>query len=165
MRARRTGRGPSLAALIVLAAAGTVLALPWTQQMLRGGAVQPQTLMLVPPPNTLAIGHPRILDRIDAEESLANPIDVSPAVLDEARGLFATYCAVCHGADGRSTGPVGRRFQKVPDLADPAIQGYPDGLLYSVIREGGFDMPGYADALSAPERWALVHFIRSLRQP
>jgi len=149
--------------LLVFGAAATVLALPWSRDMIESRAVMPQTQALLPPPNTLAIGHPRILDRIDAEEQLTNPIAASADVLEQARGLFQTYCAVCHGPDGRSVGPVGERFRKVPALSDPAIQAYPDGLIYSVIREGGFNMPGYAEALTAQERWALVHFVRSLR--
>jgi mono/diheme cytochrome c family protein len=151
--------------LLVGSATATLLAFPWSRDMFRSRAIMPQTQMFLPAPNTLAIGHARILDRIDAEDLLANPVAVSPEVLEEAGALFATYCAVCHGANGRRPGPVGRRFDKVPDLSDPAIQSYPDGLLYSVIREGGFAMPGYAEALTASERWALVHFIRSLNRP
>ena len=149
--------------LIVVAAAATVLAMPWSRDMMHSRAIMPQTQLAVPPPNTLAIGHPRILDRVDAEELLTNPIAVAPAVVQQGRALFETYCSVCHGRDGRSVGPVGKYFMKVPDLSVTEIQAYPDGLLYSVIREGGFNMPGYAEALSAQERWAVVHFVRSLR--
>jgi len=160
-----------LALVILFAAAVTVLALPWSQDMVRSRAVLPQTQVLAPPPNTLAVGHPRILDRVDAEEQLTNPLsaspdvlpDLLPDVLKDGRALFETYCAVCHGADGRSAGPVGKYFPMVADLSAPQIQEYPDGLMYSIIREGGFKMPGYAETLSARERWAVVLFVRSLR--
>jgi len=153
----------SIPIAILVSAAATALAFPWSQDMVRSRAVRPQTQMLVPPPNTLAVGHPRILDRVDAEEQLTNPVAASKEVLDQGRGLFDTYCTVCHGADGRSLGPVGKYFNKVADLSSPQIQEYTDGLIYSVIREGGFNMPGYAETVSAQERWALVHFVRSLR--
>jgi mono/diheme cytochrome c family protein len=117
----------------------------------------------VPPANTLAVGHPRILDRVDAEELLMNPLEATPAVVEQGRTLFETYCVICHGRDGRGGGRLGKYFMKVPDLSIAEIQAYPDGLLYSVIREGGFNMPGYAESLGAQERWAVVHFIRSLR--
>ena len=148
---------------LLVAAATTVLAMPWSRDMMHSSAVMPQTQLVVPPPNTLAIGHPRILDRVDDEESLTNPVRSSAAVVEQGRTLFETYCAVCHGPNGRSGGPVGKYFQKVPDLSAPEIQDYPDGLLYSVIREGGFNMPSYAESLSAQERWAVVHFVRSFR--
>jgi mono/diheme cytochrome c family protein len=149
--------------LIPVVAAAAVFAMPWSRDMMSSRAVMPQTQPEVRPPNTLAIGHPRILDRVDAEELLTNPIPVSAAVVEQGRALFETYCAVCHGRGGRGGGRVGKYFMTVPDLSTTEIQGYPDGLLYSVIREGGFNMPGYAEALGAQERWAVVHFIRSLR--
>ena len=150
---------------ILVGAAATVLAFPWSQDMVRSRAVRPQTQMLVPPPNTLAIGHPRILDRDEADKQLTNPLVASPEVLKQGRALFDTYCAVCHGADGRSPSPVGQNFQTVANLSTTSIQDYSDGRIYSVIREGGLKMPGYAEALSPPERWALVHFVRTFRQP
>jgi mono/diheme cytochrome c family protein len=159
-----SAKGGFVAVVLLLAAAATVLALPWSQDMVRGRAVAPQTQMHVPPANTLAIGHPRILDRIDAEDQLTNPLAASPEVVEQGRSLFGIYCAVCHGADGRSAGPVGKHFPMVADLSTAQIQEYPDGALYSIIREGGFKMPGYAETLSMQERWAVVHFVRSLRR-
>ena len=160
----------ALASVLVSAAvatcAVTVLALPWTKDMSRGRTVLPQTVpTLLPPSNALAIGHPRILDRIDADGRLTNPIPVSPDVLKQGRALFETYCAVCHGANGAGEGPVSQYFSGIPNLSAPAIQGYSDGLIYSIIREGGFSMPGYAETLSVSERWAVVHAVRAFRQP
>lgn len=154
-----------LGASLVTAAAATVLALPWSQDMVRSRAVAPQILMLEPPPNTLAVNHPRIMDRVDAGERLTNPLTASPEVLKQGRALFDIYCTVCHGADGAGAGPVGKLFQSIPELSAAPIQAYPDGMIYSIIREGGFEMPGYAETVSVPERWALVHFVRTFRRP
>jgi mono/diheme cytochrome c family protein len=148
---------------VFIVGTATVLALPWSQDMVRGRAVMPQTQMLTPPANTIAVGGSRILDRVDAEDKLTNPLTALPEVVEEGRALFQTYCAVCHGPDGRAPGRVGKLFPMVADLSSPQIQEYPDGALYSVIREGGFKMPGYAEALSQHERWAVVHFVRTLR--
>ena len=160
----------ALASILVSAAvatcAVTALALPWTSDMSRSRAVPPQTTgTLLPPANAMAIGHPRILDRIDADGRLTNPIPASPDVLKQGRALFDTYCAVCHGANGAGEGPVSQYFSGIPNLSAPAIQGYSDGLIYSIIREGGFSMPGYAETLSVSERWAVVHAVRAFRQP
>jgi mono/diheme cytochrome c family protein len=160
---RAQSKALTISLVIIGAATVTVIALPWSQDMVRGRAVMPQTQMLTPPANTIAVGGSRILDRVDAEDKLTNPLTASPEVVEEGRALFQTYCAVCHGADGRAPGPVGKLFPMVADLSSPQIQEYPDGALYSVIREGGFKMPGYAEALSQRERWAVVHFLRTLR--
>lgn len=137
--------------------------LPWTGQMVRSGAVQPYTRMLVPPDGTLAPGQPRILDVYDAEEQLVNPLPASPEVVARGQDLFQIYCAVCHGPTGRSaTDTVGDNFRSVPDLSSEKIQAYADGVIYSAIREGGFNMPAYAESLGYEERWAVVRFVRSL---
>ena len=154
-----------LAAAAIAAGAVTALALPWTNDMARGRAVAPQKMPLLPPTNTLAIGHLRVMDRIDADGRLKNPVAASPEVLKQGRALFDTYCAVCHGAGGGGDGPVGKYFSGIPNLSATAIQTYSDGLIYSIIREGGFSMPGYAETLSPSERWALVHMVRTFRQP
>jgi len=154
-----------LASAALVAGAVTLLAMPWSNDMARGRAVAPQTMMLLPPPDTLAIGRQRIMDRIEADGRLSNPIATSPEVLKQGRALFDTHCAVCHGADGGGGGPVAKYFSGIPNLSEPAIQGYSDGLIYSIIREGGFNMPGYAETLSPAERWALVHMVRTFRQP
>ena len=153
------------ASLAIVAGAATGRALPWSQDMVRGRGVAPQTMTLLPPANTLAIGRQRVMDRIEADGRLGNPIAASPEVLKQGHALFDTYCAVCHGADGRGQGPVGKYFSGIPELSAAPIQAYSDGLIYSIIREGGFSMPGYAETLSPPERWALVHMIRTFRQP
>src|SRR4051812_41995641 len=162
----RTPRGLIVVALvIVVGAVATVLAFPWTRDMVHTRVVKPQTQMLLPPPNTLAIGHPRILDRDEADKQLTNPLAASGDVVKRGGALFATNCAVCHGATGRGDGSVGKYFRAIPDLSSGAIQAYSDGLIYSIIREGGFNMPAYAEALNPSERWAVVHFVRSLRGP
>ncbi|HEY7449348.1 MAG TPA: c-type cytochrome [Vicinamibacterales bacterium] len=152
-----------IVSVFLVGAVAALWAMPWSQDMVHSRAILPQTEVAVPPANTLAVGHPRILDRVDAEELLMNPLEATPAVVEQGRTLFETYCVICHGRDGRGGGRLGKYFMKVPDLSIAEIQAYPDGLLYSVIREGGFNMPGYAESLSAQERWAVVHFIRSLR--
>jgi len=158
----RAGKTLILLATLVGAAA-TVLAFPWGQDMVRSRAVRPQTQMLVPPPNTLGVGHPRIVDRADADKQLTNPIAASKEVLEQGRALFDSLCSVCHGADGRKVGPVGQNFRTIADLSTTEIQAYSDGRIYNIIREGGMNMPGYAETLSPRERWAVVHFVRSLR--
>jgi mono/diheme cytochrome c family protein len=131
--------------------------------MVRSRAVKPQTQMLAPPPNTLGVGHPRIVDRADADKQLTNPIAASKEVLEQGRALFDTFCSVCHGADGRKTGPVGQNFRTIADLSTTEVQAYSDGKMYTILREGGMNMPSYAETLTPPERWAVVHLVRTFR--
>ena len=125
--------------------------------------VHPQEHPMVPPAGTLAVGAPRIVDRREARTGLNNPRPVSADVLQEGAELYRIYCVICHGENGAGDGAVAQHFRGVPDLKTSSIQNYTDGRLYTVLREGGSNMPRYAAALSVDERWAVVHFVRSFK--
>jgi hypothetical protein len=100
-------------ALVIFVGAATMLALPWNPEMIHGINVKPQTRMLLPPPNALAIGHPRILERDDADKQLTDPLGASPQAVEQGHKLFDIYCTPCHGADGHGAGPVGNYLRVV----------------------------------------------------
>ena len=81
-----------------------------------------------------------------------------------ARGaaLYETNCRVCHGAQGRGDGPVGRKFvTKSPvDLHEAYTQDQADGQLFFTLTRGRTLMPFYRDALSATERWDVINYVR-----
>ena len=96
---------------------------------------------------------------------MTNPLASSPRVLEQGKWLYEVYCDVCHGPEGHGDGPVGTLYpNSLPLLDSPYIQRYADGYMYSIIREGGYRMPGHADALSRTERWMLVHYVRSFAE-
>ena len=127
----------------------------------RGGTVGPLERPQNPPAGTLPVDAPPILSRATAWSTLRNPRPVSTRVLEEGAQMYRIYCALCHGQDGTGQGPVAEFFRRVPDLRAPSIHRYPDGRLYTIIREGGFTMPSYAASLSVDERWAVVHYVRT----
>ena len=126
-------------------------------------AVHSQEQPLVPPAGTLAVDAPRIVDRREARDGLTNPRPATANVLAEGAELYRIYCVMCHGERGVGDGAMAQHFRRVPDLKTPYIQNYTDGRLYTVLREGGFAMPRYAEALSVDERWTVVHYVRSFR--
>lgn len=127
----------------------------------RSPAVRPYEEPRRPADGTRAIGDPPILGRQTAWAVLENPRPSSATVLEEGAELYRIYCEVCHGADGAGEGSVSKHFRRVPDLGAPYVARYQDGRLHTIIRQGGFEMPGYADALSEDERWAVVHYVRT----
>ena len=156
-----------IATSLVLLGLGVVaLAMPWTRDMVRGPAILPQERPMLPPPGVLSVDGEVILDRIEAEERLTNPLPNSAQVREQGQWLYEVYCHVCHGPEGEGNGSVGEKHfaDTMPSLAASYIQGYADGYMYSIIREGGFLMPGYAEVMSPAERWMLVHYLRSLSE-
>ena len=129
--------------------------------MRRGAGVGPHTPQ-APPAGVLAVDGPAVLGRAAARARLRNPRPATPDVLAAGAELYGSYCLLCHGALGAGDGPLAAHFPRMPDLRGPRIARYADGDLYTIVRQGGFRMPAYADVLSAGERWAVVTYLRTL---
>ena len=169
--------GPSMAPAAVLTAAVLMAAATacrpaqgapdpeartWIRNMWTGPAVLPQAEARPAPAGSLAIDAPRIMNRREARLGLTNPLEATAAVAAEGEALYATYCALCHGEAGTGDGELASFYRRMPDLTAPHVLNYPDGFLYTIIREGGRNMPRLGDALSVRERWAVVHYLGTL---
>src|SRR5262245_32473767 len=97
----------------------------------------------------------------------ANPVTMTPEVLEDGLSHFADHCASCHGNDGGADTVMARGlYPKVPDMRLAATQELSDGELFYII-ENGVRLTGMpAWSTGAPEgveaSWKLVHFIRHL---
>lgn len=101
--------------------------------------------------------------------SLANPVPMSSAVLEESLEHFADHCATCHANDGSGQTPIGRNvYPKAPDLRLQETQSMSDGELFFTIHNGirFTAMPawGEGDLDKDIGSWKLVYFIRHLPQ-
>ncbi len=161
----------SIVALIAVTAVGCAAqseprdpeASTWIRNMWTGPSVLPhETETYTPPEHAMAVDGQRLLNRREARLALTNPLKATPDVIAEGAGLYAIYCALCHGGTGGGDGQLADRYPRMPDLTQRYVLNYPDGFVYSIIREGGRNMPRFADALSIDERWALVHYLRTL---
>jgi len=101
----------------------------------------------------------------DVAAKRPNPVKASDASLAVGREHFRTFCAPCHGLEGKGgvTGPVATKFIPTPDLTNAELQRQrTDGYWHSVILVGGAVMPAYGEALSPQEVWHVVNYLRSL---
>jgi mono/diheme cytochrome c family protein len=102
------------------------------------------------------------------DRHVANPLQVTPETLKEARERFIARCAVCHGVDGRGQTQVGRNlYPRVPDLLSPETQQLRDGEIHYIIANGVqlTGMPGWSTPHQEGEddSWKFVLLIRDLR--
>lgn len=97
----------------------------------------------------------------------ANPVQLTPDVLEAGMAHFANHCASCHGNDGGADTDMARGlYPKVPDMRLAATQSLSDGELFYIIENGVklTGMPAWATGTREGEEasWVLVHFIRHL---
>lgn len=126
----------------------------------------------LPPEGTVPVGYakyPYHLQPDQAEKNLKNPYagNMSPEVIELGRTKFETYCAVCHGYEGKGDGPVSVKMSvKPPPLtSDKVSLQYNDGRIFHVISDGQGVMSSYAYQLVNPtDRWAIVMYVRSLQK-
>jgi mono/diheme cytochrome c family protein len=102
-----------------------------------------------------------------AARSTTNPVEATPAVLQDARAHFADHCAVCHANNGSGDTAIGRSlYPRAPDMRGAATQALTDGELFSIIENGIrlTGMPAWGTGTPEGEHasWALVHFVRRL---
>ncbi|MEW5915242.1 MAG: cytochrome c, partial [Gemmatimonadota bacterium] len=93
------------------------------------------------------------------------------AALDRsAAGLYARFCAGCHGTTGAGDGPNAQYLpvRPAPHRASAAMSQRPDDSLFDTIAGGGEimnrspRMPAFGQTLTAQEISSLVRYIRSL---
>lgn len=125
-----------------------------------------------PPEGTVAQGQqapfpygPGVEEATRAGAELVCPLPADPASMARGKMVFQRICATCHGAGAKGDGTVIPRFPNPPNLLIPKYQAYPIGRLFHVTTFGGPEkiMKGFADQLSADDRWRAVLYLRSIQ--
>lgn len=102
----------------------------------------------------------------EAGEKLKNPL--LPTVANQRRGqvIFNRVCIACHGEHAEGDGPIvgPDLFPAPPSLHSKLARAFKDGHIFHVITRGQKKMPSYADTLEPAERWAVVHYVRTLQR-
>ena len=99
---------------------------------------------------------------------VTNPMPSNRAVVEQGAALFRTHCMSCHGQTGRGDGPAAAALDAPPaDLTAEHVDDHTDGDIFWWLTYGmaGTAMPGFEHTLSDTERWQLIRFVRSLRDP
>jgi mono/diheme cytochrome c family protein len=92
------------------------------------------------------------------------PARIDAALLARGEVQFNIDCAPCHGRSGDGQGMIVQRgFPSPPALYQPVLRQAKAAHFYDVITNGHGLMYGYADRVAAPDRWAIVAYIRALQ--
>lgn len=100
-----------------------------------------------------------------ADSMYKNTLVKNDFVLARGKNRFTTFCTPCHGANGKGQGKVVEKgFAPPPSLVVQKASDYTDSKIFHIISAGQGVMPKYADKLSEVDRWAVVHYIRSMQE-
>jgi mono/diheme cytochrome c family protein len=157
--------------LLIVAAAGGLMGaavvVRWNDNMTQTPRIVPGERVFRMPAGVVPRGGELIVpkEQRDVAAKAPNPVKMSEASLAVGSQHYTTFCAPCHGAEGKGgvTGPVATKFIPPPDLTNPELQKQrTDGYWHSYIVAGGAVMPAYGEALSSQEAWHVVNFLRAL---
>ena len=99
--------------------------------------------------------------------ALRNPLAFNEASVDRGKTAYSYTCVMCHGTKADGNGTVGQSFYPLPsDLRGSPVQNQPEGKLFYTITFGLNRHPALGFMIAETDRWAIVHYIRSLpREP
>jgi mono/diheme cytochrome c family protein len=99
-----------------------------------------------------------------AEKAKTNPYPVTLELLHRGQQRFDIYCAPCHSRLGDGEGRVPQRgFPHPPSYHSERLRKAPDRHFFDVMTQGYGVMLPYANRIPAPDRWAIVAYIRALQ--
>jgi mono/diheme cytochrome c family protein len=102
-------------------------------------------------------------DAARAGRELSNPHANDPAAAVRGRGLYETFCLVCHGARGEGDGPIVPLIPNPPAYTSARVRAMPAGQLFHVITFGSGRMPSYRSQVPADDRWLIVSYVQTLQ--
>ena len=102
-----------------------------------------------------------------AFREVKNPTMDFDSSIIRGEGMFIKNCSKCHGLNGNGYGVVAHGFTTFPrqlwvwNNTGPETDGY----LFWFITNGRSDMPPWGLILSENERWDLINYIKTIKNP
>ena len=92
-----------------------------------------------------------------------NPVGATAESIAAGEAAFRATCATCHGVGGRGDGPAADGLSVRPSDLRIHVPFHTDAELFAFATRGlsGTPMPGFAQELSAEDRWNLINYLRS----
>jgi mono/diheme cytochrome c family protein len=99
----------------------------------------------------------------EADSNRPNPVPNVPEAIEAGKSLYASQCAMCHGASGDGKGDLAVSMKwKIGTFATAAWQKKrTDGDLFFIMSKGHGDMPA-EKRLADQNKWEIVRYIRTL---
>jgi mono/diheme cytochrome c family protein len=122
-----------------------------------------QTTMPDMPRKSVPVGGGLEVVKETSPQDLKNPLPNNQESIDWGREKYGFYCVQCHGPKGNGNGTVGQSFAPLPThLTRSYVQKQSDGKLFFKVSLGFRRHPPLATTVAENDRWAIIHYLRSL---
>jgi len=89
----------------------------------------------------------------------STPLSRSNPIVQSAKSLFQSKCAVCHANDGSGNTAKGKEL-KVRDFRSPEVKKMTDAQLYEIVAKGKGKMEGYEKSLGKEKVQMLIEYCK-----
>ena len=86
-----------------------------------------------------------------------------PAFAQSGESTFKGKCAMCHGADGLASGPMGK-MMNIPSVKSPDFRKLTESEMIADTTNGKAKMPAYKGKLTDAQIKEVVTYMRSLEK-
>lgn len=95
---------------------------------------------------------------------LVNPFEPNEEDLARGKVEYNTFCANCHGFDGRGDGNLytnGKYPSEPPSLISEEMLKMPDGEYYHIMTVGSAIMGPFASLIRPQDKWKIILYIKN----
>jgi len=99
---------------------------------------------------------------------LINPFEPNEENLIRGKGEYNTFCANCHGSDGRGDGNLyisGKYPSEPPSLITNEMLKMPDGEYFHIMTLGSAIMGPFASMIRPQDKWKIILYIKNELPP
>lgn len=86
-----------------------------------------------------------------------------PVFAQSGESTFKAKCAMCHGADGLATGPMGK-MMNIPSVKSPDFKKLTESEMIADTTNGKAKMPAYKGKLTDAQIKEVVSYMHSLEK-
>lgn len=87
----------------------------------------------------------------------------APVFAQSGESTFKSKCAMCHGADGLASGPMGK-MMNIPSVKSPVFKKLTEAEMVAATTNGKAKMPAYKGKLTEAQIKEVVAYMRSLEK-
>ena len=139
--------------------------LQYAPDMADSATIKSHESILPPPENAVAMDAVFYSATAElAETEMNSPLEMNNFNLAAGKKHWNTYCALCHGPNGKGNMTLTDAYQaKPPSLVEDVYKKRGDGYFFHKITFGTAIMPAYGQSTDTIERWQIVQYLRSLQ--